>query len=604
MTAVVVGEFKRGKSTLVNALLQTAVCPVDADIVTAVPTLVRYGEPPGLTVYRQAEVGQEPVEEEAPLDQIARYVAESNGMPPSGAAAELGRLQSVTVQVPHRMLRSGLCMLDTPGVGGLDSVHGQLTLASLDRADAVLFVTDAAQELTAPEMAFLRTAIERGPVAALVVTKTDLYPHWRRIVELDRGHLADAGLDLPVLPVSSFLRLRAAHQPELNGESGFADLVEFLATAVVVPGTKRAAATVAHDVDFVAGQLAQESDAERVVLATPADSKEVLADLDRARRRAAGLTSPTATWQQSLADGIADLVADVEHDLQGRLRTVLREVESIIDEGDPRETWADIEVWLRRQAAIAGVANRDLMMSRARELSEQVAEAFDLEAGTGLDLEVAATSASLDGLELASAASLSMPGGRLGSLMVAARSAVYVPMVLFGIGSVLLPVVAVAGAAAALGAGIGGKLIRDERKRQRLYRQQQAKAATRRYVDEVAFVMNKETRDGLRKAQRYLRDDFQQRAATMHRSTSAALDAATRATRLSPQGRAARTAELEAESEQLRSIRTRARDLATIGGRAAVSAGVGAGVGIGVGAVVDHVRDDPAADLPDGGEDD
>ena len=41
----VVGEFKRGKSTLVNALLQTAACPVDADLVTAVPTTVTYGEP-------------------------------------------------------------------------------------------------------------------------------------------------------------------------------------------------------------------------------------------------------------------------------------------------------------------------------------------------------------------------------------------------------------------------------------------------------------------------------------------------------------------------------------------------------------------------------
>ena len=37
VTVAVVGEFKRGKSTLVNALLQTAACPVDADIVTGVP---------------------------------------------------------------------------------------------------------------------------------------------------------------------------------------------------------------------------------------------------------------------------------------------------------------------------------------------------------------------------------------------------------------------------------------------------------------------------------------------------------------------------------------------------------------------------------------
>ena len=46
LSVAVVGEFKRGKSTLVNALLQTDVCPTDADIVTAVPTVVRYGPEP------------------------------------------------------------------------------------------------------------------------------------------------------------------------------------------------------------------------------------------------------------------------------------------------------------------------------------------------------------------------------------------------------------------------------------------------------------------------------------------------------------------------------------------------------------------------------
>ena len=101
----------------------------------------------------------------------------------------------------------------------------------------------------------------------MVVTKIDLYPQWRRIVELDREHLADAGLDLPIIAVSSFLRLRAAKDPTLNAESGFADLV-------ALPGPRRggqdpgasAAKTAAREVDFVASQLEQQSQAERAVL--------------------------------------------------------------------------------------------------------------------------------------------------------------------------------------------------------------------------------------------------------------------------------------------------------------------------------------------------
>jgi signal recognition particle receptor subunit beta len=587
VTAVVVGEFKRGKSTLVNALLQTAVCPVDADIVTAVPTLIRYGDSPGLTAYRQADPSQPPVGHGAPLNQIAQLVSES------GVTSDEGRLQSVTVEVPHRMLRSGLCLLDTPGVGGLDSVHGQLTLAALAAADAILFVTDAAQELTAPELEFLKTAIARCPAAAIVITKTDLYGQWRRIVELNTEHLAAARMDLPVIPVSSFLRLRAAQRPELNKESGFAPLVEFLATAVVVPGTTRAAATIAQEVDFIATQLAQESDAERVVLTKPQSRPEVLSKLTRARDQAAGLAAAGATWQQTLSDGIADLVADVEHDLQSRLRAVMHDVETIIDEGDPNETWADTEVWLRRQVAVAGVVNRDLLIERARELGERVAQAFDLEAGTEVEVQLAQFSADLDELELASVSSLSMPGGRLASLVMAGRTSIIVPMLVISLGSVLaLPVLAVAGIAATLGAGIGGKLLKDERKRQRTYRQQQAKAAVRRYVDEVAFVMNKDTRDSLRKTQRQLRDDFQERAALIHRTTAAALTAADRSARLAPAEQSARAAQLSVEGERLRSIRSGLREVALAGARPSAGAAAGLGIAVQANAMTDAQVDD------------
>jgi predicted GTPase len=161
----------------------------------------------------------------------------------------------VEVGLPHRMLRTGLAMVDTPGVGGLDSAHGFLTLGALRYAKGVVFVTDAAQELTAPELAFLRTAVERCPTTAVVVTKIDLYPHWRRIVELDRQHLARAGLDLPMIAVSSILRLRAVQDPELNAESGFSELVTFLARDVVARTRERSARTAAVEVDFVASQL-------------------------------------------------------------------------------------------------------------------------------------------------------------------------------------------------------------------------------------------------------------------------------------------------------------------------------------------------------------
>ncbi len=559
VTVAVVGEFKRGKSTLVNALIQTAACPVDADIVTAVPTLVRYGERLAVTAHVRAAGEQETVTRLVDFGELTSWVSESRD-------DATGDVSLVEVRVPHRILRSGLRLLDTPGVGGLESVHGQVTLAGLDGVDAVLFVTDASQELTAPEMEFLRTALDRCPTAAVVVTKTDLYQHWRRVVELDRAHLAAAGLDLPLLPVSSFLRLRAARQPELNEESGFAPLVEFLARDVVHAATLRETAAVAHEVDFVAGQLAHQADAERVVLARP-DQRESLVDrLGQATARAQALGGPAAGWQQALGDGIQDLVADVEHDLQARLRGVLKEVREIIDRSDPKETWSETEGWLRREVAAAGVASRDLLVARAAELADAVAEQFSTEAGEAVELELELVGATLEQLRLPSASTFSMPGGRLGSLVIAARTSVVVPMLVVSLGQFLFPPLLLAGAAALLGAGLGGKLFRDEGRRQRSYRQTQAKAAAGKFVDEIAFEMNKATRDGLRRTHRRLRDEFQSRARSLHASASGALAAAERTATLPPDERARRATRLDEEAVRLAALRGDLRALSGTGG--------------------------------------
>ena len=116
----------------------------------------------------------------------------------------------------------------------------------------------------------------------------------------------------------------------------------------------------------MASQLEQQSQAERAVLAEPERREEVVAELSQVQQQTRKLVAPTATWQQTLADGIQDLVSDVEHDLQARLRTVIHDVEEIIDQGDPKDTWADTEVWLRRQVAIVTVANRDMLTEPGR----------------------------------------------------------------------------------------------------------------------------------------------------------------------------------------------------------------------------------------------
>ncbi|GAA3437837.1 hypothetical protein GCM10018954_074510 [Kutzneria kofuensis] len=163
---LVVGEFKQGKSMLVNSLVDAPVCPVDDDLATAVPTLVRYAPEPSVVLVGDDEHQRRPV----PIDQLARHVSEA------GNPGNRERLRHAEVGVPRTVLSGGLCLVDTPGVGGLDSAHGASTMAVLPTADAVILVSDAAQEYTGPELDFLRQAMKMCPTVLCVLTKTDLYP--------------------------------------------------------------------------------------------------------------------------------------------------------------------------------------------------------------------------------------------------------------------------------------------------------------------------------------------------------------------------------------------------------------------------------------------
>src|SRR5580693_6027186 len=76
---LVVGEFKQGKSMLVNALVNAPICPIDDDISTSVPTVVRYAHHPSAALVRGAWGDTDEQEERTsvPIEELASHVSES-----------------------------------------------------------------------------------------------------------------------------------------------------------------------------------------------------------------------------------------------------------------------------------------------------------------------------------------------------------------------------------------------------------------------------------------------------------------------------------------------------------------------------------------------
>ena len=371
---LVVGEFKQGKSQLVNALVNAPVCPVDDDIATAVPTVVRTPRPPPSPWSGRARrAPSRPERTEVPAAQLAEYVSEA------GKPANRAGLSYAEVGLPRKLLAGGLVLVDTPGVGGLGSAHGAATMSALPSADAVLLVSDAAQEYTGPELEFLAAAMKLCPNVGCVLTKTDLYPHWRRIAELDRGHLRDAGIrrrDLPgVLDAAAARGARPRTQAMLD-ESGFRELVEFLLRRVVARADDLDRRSTSQDVLAVAEQLGAGMKAELAVQENPERLDALVAELTRAKARADELKQRSSRWQITLNDGVADLQSDIEYDLRDRLRSIGREAEQLIDDADPAEIWDQFAEWFHQQVSSAASANFVWAAERARWLAAQVAEHF------------------------------------------------------------------------------------------------------------------------------------------------------------------------------------------------------------------------------------
>ncbi len=560
---LVVGEFKQGKSLLVNGLVRAPVCAVHDDMATAVPTVVRHADTPVAALVRllDAEGDDDPGRRqteriEVPIDKLAEHVSES------GNPANRERWSYAEVGLPRRVLTGGLELVDTPGVGGLNSVHGAATMAMLPSADAVLLVSDASQEYTRPELEFLRQATKVCPNVACVLTKIDLYPEWRRIAGLDRAHLAAVNIDAELLSVSSTLRVQSirTQDADLDAESGFPALISYLREHVVGQADLLARRSTVHDVLVVTDQLAGGLRAEQVAQQDPETAQGVIRQLTEAQQRSAALKEQSARWQHTLSDGVTDLNADIDYDLSDRMREIVRQAEEEVDRGgDPKKTWAQLSTWVEQEVASAVSANLVWATQRARWLATQVADHFSEEENRllpTLRTQVADALSAVRAMQLRQGE----PFG-IGQKALTGLRGGYVGVLMFGMLGTLVGMSLINPFSVGAGLLLGGKTITDERRRVISRRQHEAKAAVRRYVDDVKFQASKESRDMLRRVQRDLRDHFTAQAEEMNRSLGDSLRAAERSVKTSTGDRERRLAEIKSELERLETLQQKVRML-------------------------------------------
>lgn len=537
---MVIGEFKQGKSALVNSLLNAPLCKVGDDVTTAVPTIVSFAQVPSARVVDAPDADSITAEDlrsvSLPLDQLQAWDLNAH----EGAGR---RVQHLEVSLPRDLLHRGLVLVDTPGVGGLRTSQSAVTVAALPSADAVLFVSDATAEYSATELEFLAGVLKICPNVTCVTTKTDLQPEWRRIVELNRGHLDRAGITAPIVPVSSLVRdlaLRLKDQ-SLDEESGFPALTRHLEEQILGQAKVLAHRSVCRDVLTACDHIQLMLTPELRGLEDPSKLPDMIDELERANAEADELRARSARWQTTLNDGVADLTSDLDHDLRDRVRALTRDAENSIDSGDPGAVWDEFSQWL--EARCADVLQETFTWAEANTawLCDRVAEHFTADAGRALPSFAVGETDGLLGLapELGD-----IDRGRLhlGQKVFIGMRGSYGGVLMFGL------LTSIAGLALvnpiSIGAGLllGAKAYSDEKGARLQRRQAEAKAMVRRYLDDIQFQVLKSLRDRLRQVQRGLRDYYSTRADELQKSLAESLLAARAAAAASKAERTARIA--------------------------------------------------------------
>ncbi|KAA8887463.1 hypothetical protein F3087_17380 [Nocardia colli] len=540
---VVVGEPKNGMSTLVNSLVGASVSATDSDL--SVPVIVEYGPEPTATLVRSVD-GRTERQSVDPLD-------------PGPAISGFGVIRAEFTQ-PSSLLADGVVVMDAPGARGADNT----TTSMIAAADAVLYVTNAATELTVDQIAYLQRIQQICPTVICVLNKIDQFSHWSHTQQRNRELLDAAGLGFAVAPVSAELHRQAGltgnYQRDI--ESGVPQLIDHLRDYVVARADSVALEAAVQDIRLVSDHLGLTLRNEVESLRDPRMRAEITDKLVRARDDAEQQRQRTSNWQVTLVDGSTELMADIEHDLRHRLRSLVRDAEAEIMQHDPARRWKEFGTDLDARICEAVEENFVMAHYRSVELSEQVASKFlaDNRAAPLPNMrlenpgEVLEQVQSLEPLESAKA--------RVGQQFLSALRGSYGGILMVGLVTSILKMSLVNWYSIGAGVLLGINALWDERKNLKARRRAEAKVAVARLMDDVIFQVSKESRNRLRAMQRVLRDHFTEIAGDNAKQADEALRLAESAYQKYGDHSGDRIKQVDGQLGKLRGLREQADSLA------------------------------------------
>jgi len=337
------GQFKRGKSTLLNALVGQALLPAGIVPITTAVTVLRWGDETRARVrvagtWHEIEVGA-----------LAAWVSEEQN-PANHKGVSL-----VEVFVPSPLLAGGMCLVDTPGVGSVIRANTDATRDFVPQIDAALVVVGTDPPISGEELALVEEAAAQVGALLFVLSKADRSTAAERAeaVAFTRRVLAerlgrDAG---PVLQVSAIERLTGG-----PSAGDWQALEQALGALAAAGGRALLDQAAARGVGRLAERLAHDLDQQRAALARPIAETE---------RHVAGLGACVADGHRALHE-LGYLFAAEQKRLLDRYAAELR---GFVDRELPLAA-AELAAALPTRSGRRG-ARRRAALDLAREIADR-----------------------------------------------------------------------------------------------------------------------------------------------------------------------------------------------------------------------------------------
>ena len=382
-TVVVMGEVKRGKSSLVNALIaQPDLLPVDVLTCTSAPIRVAVSHDgpvvPQVTLVRGTE------REMILATELARWVTvDGVGSLQGNTNAGLEEAQDppssaeIAVRYPDM---DGITVVDTPGVGGLDKRAVTAALQEARHAGVLLMVCDASTPITAPEMDILRQAHDSVGGVIVAVTKTDKNTRrWRAIVEDNKRLISShMGIDVPVVGVSSLRALDAARcidparRAELERRSGIAQLRSQLRAQLRQPAAMGQRAALQSITTTLTGIAKTVRDDIRLL----AESSTAVEQLEAEKATLERLREESSEFEQRFQRDLAVARTRVTEGLDKALEEVRHEWTQQINADSLRVLRSKPQVFTSQIETELAVVMEDTVGAMVEEISELASALF------------------------------------------------------------------------------------------------------------------------------------------------------------------------------------------------------------------------------------